>query len=186
MLAYIRTSLLKRHQTENPGQYLEQYAYNKQIEADFEQRWQRVKWFWATILFEWLFLSGLVVFALLPWPRRHGWQSWAMRWAAVPLIFMLPVYLGYATFSFTSAGPSGGILYPYLVSFLRGCSSNTLDRELIRYVPQVLEPLSPGIGDWMALSGRGIPGPTEMLLFGILAALIIFAIHKIRVLMKSS
>src|SRR5262249_29883949 len=101
-------------------------ASTRQYELEVVLCCLRTRWYWATLLFEWLFLSGLVLFAAWPWVRGQGWRGWAIRAGLLPMLFMLPVYLGYATTSYTSAGPSGGILYPWLLSATRGGSCNAL------------------------------------------------------------
>jgi hypothetical protein len=144
----------------------------------FELRWRRLKWFWATVVFEWLFLSGLAYVALRPWIRGLGPWGWALHLGVLPLLFLLPAYLGYATFSFTSAGPSGGVLYPWLLMELRG-SCTTLDRWVLAHLPQVLEPLSPTIGTPMVLSGRGMPGPTYALIAGLVVGGSVLALNRL-------
>lgn len=142
-------------------------------------RWARSKWYWASIVFEWLFLSGLVLFAAWPLLRGKGWIRWAIHFALLPLLFMLPVYLGYATYSFTSAGPSGGVLYPWLLRISHGGKCNELDREILSYTPKLLEPLSAPIGMPMVISGMGMPGPTTVVIMGLVIAVLVFAIHKL-------
>jgi len=93
------------------------------------------------------------------------------------MLFMLPVYLGYAAYSFTSAGPTGGVLYPWLLMNVSGGSCNEFDREILAYTPRILEPLSAPIGMPMALSGRGMPGPTTTIIVGLLIALLVFVGH---------
>jgi hypothetical protein len=141
-------------------------------------RWARNKWYWANIVFEWLFLSGLVLFAAWPMLRRKGWRCWAIHLGMLPMLFLLPVYLGYATFSFTSAGPTGGVLYPWLLMNISGGSCNSFDRQILAYTPKILEPLSAPIGSPLVLSGRGMPGPTTMAIAGLIIVAVIFAGHK--------
>jgi hypothetical protein len=88
--------------------------------------------------------------------------------AALPILFLLPTYLGYATYSFTSAGPSGGVLYPFLLGNIRGGSVTTFDRWLLVHTPRLLEPLSTPIGSPLALTGMGMPGPTSAVVAGVL------------------
>ena len=142
-------------------------AYAVAEEQLFWQRWQRTNWYWANMVFEWTYLSGLVLFALWPGIRALSPLRWAIRIACLPVLFLLPTYLGYATFSFTSAGPSGGILYPYLLMFCRGGSVTALDRWILTHLPQVLEPLSTPIGTPIALTGAGMPGPTSAIITGV-------------------
>src|SRR5439155_6303289 len=145
-----------------------------------EVRWARSKWYWANVTFEWLFFSGLVLFAV--WPLLYGksWWRWAVHLGFLPMLFMLPVYLGYATYSFTSAGPSGGVLYPWLLSGFFGGRCNELDRQILAHLPRILEPLSAPIGMALSLSGMGMPGPTTMVIACLLIALLVFSVHKLR------
>jgi hypothetical protein len=137
-------------------------------EQIFWHRWDRVPWYWANYAFEWTFLTGLTLF--LFWPGIHSlsiWR-WALHVAFAPLFFIAPVYLGYASFSLTSAGPSGGILYPFLViSLCRGGFVTDLDRWILRRLPTILEPISTSIGEPMALTGMGGFGPTQAILTGL-------------------
>lgn len=152
-------------------------AYSVADEQRFWQRWQRADWYWANIVLEWSFLSGLVLFALRPVIRGDSSLRWAVHVGLSPLLFLLPCYLGYATFSFTSAGPTGGILYPLLLTFCRGGSVTTLDRWVLGHLPQVLEPLSTPIGSPMALTGMGMPGPTSAIVVGILCGGVLLAMN---------
>jgi hypothetical protein len=139
-------------------------------EHDFYERWRRLKWQWANYVFEWTFLTGLALFAVWPVLKGRSRYQLTAHLALLPLLFLLPTYLGYARYSFTSAGMSGGIVYPYLLRFTFGGSCNRFDRWLLAHLPQILEPLSGPIGTWMSLSGRGMPGPTSALLWGLLFA----------------
>jgi hypothetical protein len=150
--------------------------YRVSTEQQFWQRWQRADLYWASIVFEWVFFTGLAVFCLWPAIQNSSPLRWAIHVALLPFLFLLPVYLGYATYSFTSAGPSGGILYPYLLMFCRHGSSTMADRWVLRRVPHLLEPLSTPIGSPTALTGMGMPGPTYVILGGVLAGAAVFAI----------
>ncbi len=175
LLADIRQAQMEENK-DDPGIYslLESEAWVTDV------RWARSKWYWANIAFEWLLLSGLVVFAAWPALRNKGWRSWALHLGLLPMFFLLPVYLGYATFSFTSAGPSGGVLYPWLLSGFFGGRCNELDRQILAHLPRILEPLSAPIGMPLSLSGMGMPGPTTMVIAGLVIALLVFSVHKLR------
>jgi hypothetical protein len=83
-----------------------------ELDTAFEEGHIRSKWYWSTIAFEWLFLSGLVLFAAWPAIRRLSWNRWALHLALIPFMFLLPAYQGYGTHSFiASVGPYGGIIY---------------------------------------------------------------------------
>ena len=153
-------------------------AYSMADEQRFWQRWQRSDWYWANIVFEWTFLSGLVLFTLWPGIRNRSALRCAIHFGLLPMLFLLPTYLGYATFSFTSAGPSGGILYPFLLMWVRGGSVTAFDSWLLAHLPQVLEPLSTPIGSPMALTGMGMPGPSSAIIAGVLIGGLIFGINS--------
>lgn len=142
----------------------------------FERRLQQAKWYWANIVFEFLFLSGLVWFAGWPAVQHKRPWSWALHLGLTPIFFMLPVYLGYATFTFTSRGPSGGVLYPWLIQFFPRASLTQADRIILERLPQILEPLSQGIGIPIALTGLGFPSPTVVVKFSIIVAVVAFFI----------
>ncbi len=139
----------------------------------FERRLEQAKWYWANHVFECIWLLGLVWLALWPLLRQSPPWRWIVHLAPLPLLFMLPVYLGYAIFTFTSAGPSGGVLYPWLavIAGSRG-TFTSLDHQIVEYLPQVLEPLSQPIGSPMALSGRGLTGPTAAVVTGVVIGLV--------------
>ena len=151
-----------------------------------ELPWAQGKWYWFNVVFEWLYLSGLVLFAV--WPVRgnkEGWKGFAIHLGALPMLFMLPAYLGYATLSFSSRGPCGGVLYPWLIFGLRQTGScNDLDRNMLAHVPQLLEPLSaeipiPLMGNMSDIIWSHMPGPTTMTIAGLIIALIVFLAHKL-------
>ena len=151
-------------------------AYRVANEQQFWQRWQRADWYWASIVFEWAFFTGLAVFCLWPAIQNRSPLRWAIHVALLPFLFLLPVYLGYATYSFTSAGPSGGILYPFFLMFCRHGSSTVADRWVLRRIPHLLEPLSTPIGSPTVLTGMGMPGPSYVIFGGVLAGAAVFAI----------
>ncbi len=153
---------------------MDHLVYRVANEQQFWRRWQRTDWYWASIVFEWAFLTGVAIFGVWPATRRSSPLRWSVHVACLPLLFLLPVYLGYATFSFTSAGPSGGILYPFLLMFCQGRMVPEIDPWLLKHIPTILEPLSTPIGSPMALSGMGMPGPTYALIAGVIAGAITF------------
>lgn len=131
--------------------YIDQYPdYAVSLELrewEFEQRWAKTRWYWANLVGEWAFFSGLSLWIFWPLIRCARPLSWAMHLGLVPFLFAIPVYLGYATYTFTSRGPSGGVLYPWVASLMMsGGTCNDLDNWLITHTPQLLDPLSQSIG----------------------------------------
>ena len=153
-------------------------AYSVANEQLFWRRWRQADWYWANILFEWSFFTGLAVFMVWPALGNHSALRWGLHGGALPLLFLLPMYLGYATLTFTSAGPSGGILYPFLLMLCHGGHANVIDRWILAHIPQVLEPLSTPIGSPVAITGMGLPGPTTAILAGTVSGLLLFVINS--------
>lgn len=138
---------------------IDMLSYVVANEQRFWQRWNSRRYFWATVCFEWVFFTGLVLLVLWPFIRRWSRFKASMCLGFAPSCLVLPVYLGYATYTFTSHGPAGGILYPYVVGFLPR-SDNVADRWLRHYIPPLLESISSPIGEPMVLSGMGLPSLT--------------------------
>lgn len=142
----------------------------------FRKRLRQSDWYWACVVFEWTLFTGLAWFAMSPILRRRSPMRLAFQTALVPTLFMMPTYLGYATAAFTSAGPRGGVLYPFLLRFVRGGSTSQSDQWLLVHLPQILEPLSPSIGQPAVLSFLGIPGPTSTLKTGVVLGLAVLGL----------
>ena len=142
-------------------------------------RLQKAKKYWANIAFEFFFLSGLVWFVAWPIIKRRSPRRLALHWGLAPLFFMLPVYLGYATYSFTSVGPSGGVLYPWLLRPLCGGHQFKWEsRMLAERLPLLLESLSQDTGEWISITGRGMWGPLEMMFFGAVIAILAYGLGR--------
>ncbi len=141
------------------------------------RRAHKARWYWATLVFEWCFLVFLIGWLLWPWLRPSGPIRPALYIAAAPLLFALPYYLGYASWSLTSAGPSGGVLYPYLaIMTLGGGELYAIERWMLAHAPPLLDVLSHDIGEPLAITGRGLRGPITMLLYGAAAGVIVAGI----------
>jgi hypothetical protein len=137
-------------------------------EAAFAERWERVRRYEWNVWGEFVYLSALVVFAAWPWLRSGGPLRWAVHLGLVPALLFLPYWLGYAAFTFTSAGPSGGVLYPWLIVWFRRLPWTALDTALVSRLPPVLEPYAQTPGPMLSLSGTGGVGPVAALGLGLL------------------
>ena len=141
----------------------------------FDRRWEHVKRYPLNVTFEILYLNALVVFGLWPWLRCLRPWRWSVHVGFLPLLLFLPYLLGYATFTFTSAGPSGGVLYPWLVVWFHPLNtfSCAWDSNLYAILPQPLLYLSQPTGPCISLSGGG-PGPTALVLATAVLAVVVF------------
>jgi hypothetical protein len=168
-LAHVRAAQLARLLPMNPRLHDEIVS-----ETEFDERWQRVGRYHWNVGFEFVFLAGLILFAAWPWIRGSGRVRWAVHLGLLPVLFCLPYWFGYAQFTFTSAGPSGGVLYPWLLAMLRGLPWTRLDTAIVRELPPVLEPLSQTPGPMLSLTNFGGPGPITAVGLGLAAGLAVF------------
>jgi hypothetical protein len=159
-------------------------SWRESEETWFFLLWQRSHWYWANIFFEWGFITGLAWLAVLPYRKNLAPLWWGFVTSVLPLLFMLPVFLGYSTLSFSSAEPDGGILYPYLLPMIGSGSRTETDELMLLYLPQVMEPLSFPVGSNMKSARMGMPGPTRFLTVGLWPALFVIALRSAWVLWR--
>jgi hypothetical protein len=69
--------------------------------------------YWVCFLFEMLYLSAVVWFSLWHFIRRAGAGRKILRVALLPLILIIPNWLGYCNTA-SPAFPRGGVIYPYI------------------------------------------------------------------------
>jgi hypothetical protein len=150
-----------------------QYEYVLSEEAYFDERWKRVNRYHWNVWFEFLFLSGLIVFATWPWLRGAGRVRCAVHLGLTPILFCVPYWLGYAPLTCTSAGPGGGVLYPWLLLPFKALPWSELDTLILRNLPRVLEPLSQTPGPMLSISGGGCVGPVGATLLGLVVAAVV-------------
>ncbi len=172
---------------------LSSYRFDIEDEKEFDGRWKFVRRYWLNVLFEFTYLNGLVVFVFWPWLRRQKpWRKCA-HIGLLPFLLMLPYHLGYATFTFTSTGPSGGVLYPLVIVWLRGSYwrwpslitelfMRNLDGVLALTFPKPLEHMFQPLNSMLSLSGGGAPGVVGSLGTG--AAVVLLAFSVIRVVRR--
>ena len=177
LLASIRASAIAAL-TAKGADSLEYFLWGERL---FEQRWESYKRYALNALFEFVWLGGLIVFILWPWLRRNGWRAWTIHMSTAPMLFFAPYFLGYAWTTFLSRGPSGGILYPWLIFPFRSWNSwwGDADELVFAYIPQILEPLSQPLGPFMAISRIGGVGPVSILTISIGIALLLNAVRWI-------
>jgi hypothetical protein len=145
--------------------------YLQSQDNDFTERWQRARRYPLNWIVEFLFLAGLILWAAWPWLRKSGPLAWGIHLGLSPVFFFLPYLLGYARLTFTSAGPSGGVLYPWLLLGFRDVPWTRLDTSIMGHVPQILEPLNQTAGPMLSLSGLGGVGPVAVLAMSTLLGL---------------
>lgn len=146
-------------------EHLYQYAISEG--KAFAERWVRVQRFWMNVVFESILFVGLSLFVFWPWLRDKGWRNTTLHLGLLPLLLFVPYYLGYAGWTFTSAGPSGGVLYPWIIVWFRGFPIWTpIDQWLLETLPKALEPLSQPLGPMISISGGRPLGPVGAAMIG--------------------
>jgi hypothetical protein len=143
----------------------------------FWQRWRRARFYWTNHVFDWAYLSALAAFLLWPGIRGKPFYRWSIHLALGPLLLMLPCYLGYASTTFTSCGPNGGVLYPQILIVFRRGWFTSLDRWILSHTPPLLESLTVPLGFPIATTGLGMPGPLSAVVAGLVLGAASFGIH---------
>lgn len=167
LLTAIRDAELTRLQKESPGSF----EYARMREQAFGERWQRIQRFKWNARFEFLFFEALVLFIAWPWLRGAGHIQWAIHLALLPILLFLPFWLGYSQLTFTSLGPSGGVLYPIVIHFFRGFPWTPLDSTIAGHLPHPLQSFSQTPGPMLSLSGMGAPGFVAISVLGLAIAI---------------
>jgi hypothetical protein len=146
--------------------------------------WQRMGLFPLVQLAEWTYLSAVIVLAAYPWLRGGGRWAWAIHTAVIPPLLLLPYYLGYCAWAFSSAGPGGGIVYPRILYFFRGFPWTSFDQAVIQYIPHILAPLTGPLGNILAMSGGRAAGPVSVMCLGLALGSFVFCLgtlsHRFR------
>jgi hypothetical protein len=94
----------------------------------------------------------------------------------LPFLLLLPYYCGYATWTFSDWGPSGGVLYPWTIYGLRDFSGWTgADQWAFDHIPKVLLPLTLDPGPAPGISHHALLGPLTNLIIGAVIAVCILA-----------
>ncbi len=147
----------------------QKYGHELWSEQWFEKRWECWERYRLNGVLEFAFLVGLMFFAVGPWTRLVGTWALPVRCGLLPFLFLLPFCLGYATWTFTSRGPSGGILYPWLIAPFNQLHDWFIKEEwvLIECFPRWLLSVSQPHGAFLSISGRGYPGPLTVIMLGL-------------------
>jgi hypothetical protein len=146
-------------------------------DLEFPYLWRRFQRYWLTVAFEMAWLSALVIFTGYPWLRGSGTFRWATHLGLLPLLLYLPMYLGYAPLTFTSAYPIGGVVYPFALRLAAWPVEEILPEWTEPEIALVsspklaiLGPISQPSGPMISLSGSGAVSPLGSLLYGLILA----------------
>jgi hypothetical protein len=89
------------------------------------------------------------------WPMARGTGLWRRlaHAALTPFLVLAPLWMGYCVMSRTPWGPTGGVLYPWMVWLLQSVRMEEnagWERAFFRVMPKVFEPMSQG-GDLVGI-----------------------------------
>jgi hypothetical protein len=158
------------------NQHSSLYDYAVTDEQEFSKRWTRIRHYWMNVVCESVYFGGLTLFALWPWLRGKGSWCWGLHLGSLPVLLMLPYYCGYAAWTFSDPGPSGGVLYPWIIFWLRDSPTWTgADHWVFEHIPKILVPLSQSPGPAFDGTGCGALGPVTALAIGVGMAICISA-----------
>jgi len=144
--------------------------YGQEEIDSFKMQWKRSQIYWASILFEAIFLCFWWLFSFHKGALGKLNKRLDIQIAFSPIILFIPHYLGYAPYLFSS-GPSGGILYPLFAMLfsLLFCwlPFNPLEIWLLERLPHPLAYISQVPASPLALSFRGAVSPTVLIGFAV-------------------
>lgn len=156
------------------------HPYYIDNEEEFEEQWVKAQRYWLNILFECLFFIGITLFAFWPWLRNKSSLRASIHLGLLPFILFLPFYLGYAPWTLTSAGPSGGILYPWIIFWFPKVNYITaFDIWLVNSMPNIFEPISQPMGPMMSVTHFASFCPTACFITGLLIFMVSWITLKI-------
>jgi hypothetical protein len=142
LLGYMQDERLRmslaRSDLENPF-----VPFHNTAAREFADRVDRADYYWACIVFEFIWLSGTVLWIARPILRgRFDWRL-PLHWASGIFLFYVPFWFGYASGALDNS-PEGGVLYVWLLRILGTPSTNfQWERSLMSSIPPLLSGISP-------------------------------------------
>lgn len=169
----------------NYASRLELYRYLMAVRVD------KSRWYWANFVFEFTFLTGLVIWFLWPGIKQLKFRLWLIRVLFLPFLFFLPWYLGYVPWSVTTYGPRGGVFYPWLMLLSRVIRPwkflSSFEYWIVEHTPALLEILTHDTGSPLTHKDTfpfPMCGPIQAIIIGITAALILIVLRFICLFLK--
>jgi hypothetical protein len=149
-------------------------------------RLDRARRYWMNIVFEAVFLGGVVTLFWLPllWSRMRRWLP--LVWGGLPMFILLPYFFGYCRAAMFWPDPTfwGGPLYSWIIVNLRPLTDNMLqwDANFLDYFPRILDFLNqPSFLDFETdhIMGIVVPrvGPVVPLIFCLVITSILYGIR---------
>ncbi len=157
----------------------ERVQYVRRAEQMFDAYLTRSKRYWMTLLFEFVWLSGVVLLVAAPWLRSGGRLLWSVCLGIAPLVLFFPVYCGYGDYTFSSCFPDGGVFYPdVLRQFPVIFSQTQIDSWLVARCPPLFDSFAqnPRGKDMDAFVLFSTPGPVGICLTGLGPAIMLYVL----------
>ena len=155
--------------------------YLRKYEQEFNALRNRSNQYWMTQLFEFTWLSGVVLLIAYPWLRNSGRLSWSVCLGIAPLALYFPNLCGYSLYTFTSCFPSGGIFYPDVLRWFPCISLTRIDAWLIARLPPMFDWLAQfeyGNERTMIPDGAGT-GPVGLVEVGLIPAILLYVVWPV-------
>jgi hypothetical protein len=150
--------------------------------------WERAKYRPWHVVVEFCYLFALVLVGVRPWLFGLSPWRWGLHLGLLPVLFFLPYWLGYAYWSDSQLGLSGGVLYPVLIERCRRLPGGPLDDWAWERIPLLLYSWSyPGTPntpwfqadlkvEWFRRRG---PGPVTILTLSTILGLMVYGGRRV-------
>jgi len=138
---------------------------------------ERAAIFWKSIVFECIFLPFWWIYTFHGGFLGKYFGSRLIRLASSPLLLLVPHFMGYSPYLFSSGG-SGGVLYPLfamlmylpflaLTGFISGIYEivRRIDTAIFQVIPRPLTAISQAPFDAQAMSFSGYASPTVLIVY---------------------
>lgn len=159
-------------------------------EDEINRKWRshqthQVAWF-----FEWAFFTLAAIFVAWPSIVDASPVRWAIHWALLPLLLLLPFYLGYGFAAVAGNELCGEVVYADLIRCLPEAELSELDRSILDHIPHLLgsvrpkivQPISVGaspISESLLRSKVGLVAPSVAISLGLCLGLVVFVARKL-------
>jgi hypothetical protein len=156
----VRAAQLDRIRSANPAAA----ASHLGDERDAKEMIAKTHRYWATVSFDAAWLVLVLACALLPFWRHPTLLRFASTWTLLPLLFHAPHFLGFASFARPPWGPTGGVLYPWLLFLSGGTWLKPWEVTFLNAMPHPLAFLSQDpAGPVLSITGAPGRGPLLVL-----------------------